>query len=131
MRVVFDTNIFVSTLVFPGGVAEQALFRVTAGIDQLIISKPIIQELLDVLSTKFSRDREELAHITVYLAELGELVHPRRKLTVLKDDADNRILECALTGRADVVVTGDRMMLKLGEYKGIRIIALREYLDYA
>ena len=61
MKVVFDTNIFVSALAFPGGQADKALLRVIEGRDQLLVSKPIIKELLDVLSTKFAQDREELA----------------------------------------------------------------------
>ena len=47
----------------------------------------------------------------------------------MKDEPDNRILECAVAGRADVIVTGDRALLALGEYRGARIISLREYLD--
>ena len=131
MRVVFDTNIFVSALVIPGGRAEEAMLRVIEGRDHLILSKSIIQELLTVLSTKFSRDREELARVAVYLAEFGELVHPRQKVNVLKDQQDNRILECALDGDADVIVTGDQAMLTLGEYKKIKIIKLKDYLLYA
>lgn len=80
---------------------------------------------------KFSRDAEELAHVAVYLSELALTVKPRRKLRVVKDEPDNRILECALAGRMDVVVTGDRALLALREYRGVRIISLREYLGAA
>jgi predicted nucleic acid-binding protein len=47
---------------------------------------------------------------------------------VLDDDPDNRILECALTGRAEGIVTGDRALLSLGDYEGMRIMSLRVYL---
>ena len=76
MRVVFDTNIFVSALILPGSRAEQALTRVVDGSDRLILSKPILDELLTVLSRKFSRDREELARVAVWLGELAEWVRP-------------------------------------------------------
>ena len=128
MRVVFDTNIFVSALVIPGSRAEEAIFRVVESQDYLIISRAIIHELLTTLSRKFSRDREELAHVAVFLTEIGELVYPKRKVSILKDDPDNRILDCALAGHADVIVTGDRAMLALGEYKGIKILTLKDYL---
>jgi putative PIN family toxin of toxin-antitoxin system len=95
---------------------------------RLVISKPIIHELLDVLARKFGRDAEELARVAVFLAELTEVVQPRRKIKMLSDDTDNRILECAIAGRADVIVSGDRAMLELGEYQGVRIITLREFL---
>lgn len=129
MKVVFDTNILVSALVFPGGRGEAALRRIVEEQDQLVISKPIIDELLGILGRKFARDAEELAHAAVFLSELGILVKPRQRLRVVKDDPDNRILECAIAGRADAIVTGDKALLGLREYQGVRILSLREYLD--
>jgi len=128
VRAVFDTNIYVSAFTVPGGRAEAALLKAVEGEAQLVISKPIIHELLDVLARKFGRDAEELARIAVFLAELAEVAQPRRGIEVLKDDADNRILECAIAGRADVIVTGDQGMLGLGEYQEVRIMTLREFL---
>jgi putative PIN family toxin of toxin-antitoxin system len=129
VKVVFDTNILVSALVFPGGRGEAALRRVVVQEDQLVLSKPILDELLGVLGTKFARDREELAHVAVFLADLGVMVKPRRKLQVVRDDPDNRILECAIAGRAEAIVTGDKALLALGEHGGVRIITLRDYLE--
>ena len=80
MKVVFDTNILVSALVFPGGRGDAALRRILEEQDQLIISKPILDELLRVLGSKFSRDFEELAHVAVFLSDLAVTVHPRRRL---------------------------------------------------
>lgn len=128
MTVVFDTNIFVSALVVPGSRAEQAMLRVIEGRDQLVISRAIVKELLTTLSRRFGRDREELAHVAVYLAEIGRVVDPKRRLPVLEDEPDNRILECALAGQADMVVTGDRALLAVGEYAGVQIISLHESL---
>ena len=128
MKVVFDSNIFVSALVLPGARAELALEKAVSDDDHLLISKAIIDEVLSVLARKFSRDREELARTAVFLAELAEIVAPRRRVSVLADEPDNRILECAAAGKADLIVTGDQAMLRLGEYKGIRIVTLREYL---
>jgi putative PIN family toxin of toxin-antitoxin system len=129
VRVVFDTNIYVSAFAIPGGRAEAALLKAVAGEVQLVVSRAIIRELLDVLARKFGRDAEELAHVAVFLAELAAVVRPRRKLGVLRDDADNRILECALAGRAEVIVTGDRAMLALGEYQEVRIVTLRKFIE--
>ena len=129
MKVVFDTNILVSALVFPGGHGEAALRRIIEEQDQLVISKPILDELLGILARKFSRDAEELAHVAVFLSGLALSVRPRRKLQVLKDEPDNRILECALAGHAEAIVTGDHALLSLREYRSVRIVSLREYLD--
>src|SRR5208337_4306148 len=72
VRVVFDTNILVSALIFPGSRAEEAMARVIEGTDRLILSKQILDELLRVLARKFSYDREQLARVAVWLDELAE-----------------------------------------------------------
>jgi len=128
MRVVFDTNIFISAFAIPGSLTEKAILKVIEGGDILVISKEIINEVLSVLSSKFSRDKEALSHVAVILSELGELVKPIQRISIFKDNPDNRILECAIHGKADALVTGDKEILRLREYKGIKIISLKEYL---
>lgn len=128
MRVVFDTNIFISALVIPGSQAEKAVFGILDGADILLISKPILDELLSTLARKFSRDPEALSHVAVMLMEMAELVKPKNKVEVFKDDPDNRILECAGSGQADIIVTGDKEMLLLKQYQDIPLISLRDYL---
>ena len=105
MRVVFDTNIFISAFIIPGSMAEKAILKIIEEEDSLLISKDIIDEVLSVLSSKFGRDREELSHVAVALSELAELVKPARRIRLLKDEPDNRILECAIYGKADLLVT--------------------------
>ena len=127
MKVVFDTNVFVSALTLPDGRGDQALRRIVEGEDSLALSRRILDELLSVLARKFARDREELARVAVFLSNLGEIVEPAESLTVLADEADNRIVECALAANAQLIVTGDRAMLALGEHQGIRIVSLGAY----
>ena len=122
-------GVLVSALALPGGKGERALQRVIDGPDRLIISKPIIHELLGVLARKFAGDAEELARTAVFLAELGDLIEPSTRLDVLADEPDNRILECAVDGEADLVVTGDHGLLALGEFRGVRILSLRDFLE--
>jgi putative PIN family toxin of toxin-antitoxin system len=131
LKVVFDTNVLVSALAFPGGRGEEALRRILDERDELLLSKPILDELLSVLARKFARDAEELAHIAVFLGELATSVKPGRRLNILRDVPDNRILECAVAGHADAIVTGDRALLALGGFRGVRLMSLREYLDVA
>ena len=128
MRVVFDTNTLVSALVFPGGQGDAALRRIIDGTDQLVLSKAILDELLEVLARKFARDAEELAHVAVFISGLATVVAPRRKLRVVKDDPDNRILECAVTGRAQAIITGDKALLALEAFQGIPVVTLASYL---
>jgi len=129
MRVVFDTNIYVSALLFAGGRADAAMQRILGGIDVLVVSPAIINEVLGVLAEKFSRDREELSRVAVLFADIGEVVKPRFRLSVLPDEPDNRILEAAVAGQAAAVVTGDKALLALGTYREIPILTLARYLD--
>jgi putative PIN family toxin of toxin-antitoxin system len=128
MKVVFDTNIFISAFVIPGSQAEKAVLRIIEGSDVLLLSKGILNELLTVLSTKFSRDKEEISRVAVILSEIAEWVEPSEKIKVLNDDPDNRILECAVSGTADIIVTGDKELLRLRGYEKTKIISLKEYL---
>jgi uncharacterized protein len=129
LKAVFDTNIFVSALAIPGGQAERAIAQVIDGRVTLCISKAITHEVLGVLAEKFSRGPEEISRTAIFLSELAELVSPRKKLAVLDDEPDHRILECAATGNVDIIVTGDRAMLNLKRYLDIRILSLRQFLD--
>ena len=130
MKVVFDTNIFVSALTLPGGKGDAALRRIVSGEDSLAISRPILDELLSVLARKFAHDREALSRTALFLTELGEVVEPLETVAILADEPDNRILECAQAVGAEPIVTGDRAMLAKGEFGGVRIVPLRDYLDW-
>ncbi len=122
MKVVFDTNIFVSALVIPGSQAEKAVSRIIEGADILLLSKEILDELLSILSIKFSRDKEEISRVAVILSEMAEWVEPSEKIKILSDEPDNRILECAISGNADAIVTGDKELLRVRGYGKTKII---------
>lgn len=128
MRVVFDTNIYVSALVLPGGRAATALRRVLEGVDQLLISEAILDELLGVLARKFARSAEELSRVALLLDDLCERVASADTVTELADEPDNRVLECASAGGAERIVTGGRSMLELREWRGIEIVSLADHL---
>lgn len=130
IRVVADTNVYVSAIVF-GGPCETILALARAGVVDLAISHAIQRELRSVLGEPFgwgeSRVREALAEVN----GLTTLVKPRMRLSgVLSHDADHRILECALAARADYLVTGNKKHFQaLGVYQGIRIVSPRQFLD--
>lgn len=128
MRVVFDTNIYVSALTFPGSSADRAIRRILDGRDTLLISKPLLNELLTVLARKFSRDADALSRTALFLTELAEVVHPKDPVNVFKDEPDNRVLECAIAGQARAIVTGDKAMLAVEISHGVRIMSLSAYL---
>ena len=120
---------FVPALTFPDGQVAVAVQKIIDEEDQLILSKAILDELLSTLSRKFARDAEELSRVAVFLSDLTIFVKPKRRLRVVTDEPDNRILECAIKGNAELIVTGDKTLLALKSYRNVKIISLRNYLD--
>jgi len=102
--------------------------RIFDGHDTLLISKPIIDELLTTLARKFNRDVDALSRTALLLTELAELIQPKERVSVFDDDPDNRILECAIAGQAKAIVTGDKAMLAVEISHGVRLLSLSEYL---
>lgn len=123
MRVVLDTNILVSAFNFPGG-APETVFRLALEdrID-LVISPPLLAELGRVLAEKFQWEPSHVEEAVTQLAEIGIVVHPARKVRVVRDDpTDDRVLEAATEGGAEVIVSGDKHLLRLESWRAIRII---------
>ena len=85
-------------------------------------------ELVRVLREDFAWDGYRLHFMRAKLLAIANRVTPTRTLNVVDDPDDDRILECAVSGKADIIVTGDKEMLKVGIYSGTRIIGLNAYL---
>lgn len=128
MRVVFDTNIYISAFITPGGKGEAAFLRAVTGDLELITSVPILTETARKLREKFHWDDEHITAAIRHVAAVGSVVRPAVKLAVLADEPDNRILECAVEGNAGLIVTGDRHLLELKQHGTARIVTLADFL---
>ncbi|MCB0196569.1 MAG: putative toxin-antitoxin system toxin component, PIN family [Anaerolineae bacterium] len=128
MRAVVDTNIFVRALIMPHGTVGPVLQRLRNGDYILLYSRPLLEELVDVLNrprirNKYGLSEEDIA-ITLRLILLrGEIVTPTETITVCRDPKDNKFLEVAVAGQADVLVSGDEDLLVLDPFEGIPIIS--------
>jgi len=128
-RVVFDTNVYVSAFITPGGRGEVAYFRAVRGEVALVTSVPILTELARKLREKFHWNDEHIRDTCRHIASVAEVVKPKTVISVLSDEPDNRILECAVEGKAELIVTGDKQLLKLGAYKEIGLMTLAKFLE--
>jgi putative PIN family toxin of toxin-antitoxin system len=129
IRIVLDTNVIVSALVF-GGVPRAILELAEAGQCELFYSEAIQSEVRRVLAEKFDWAPATLQQVLPALWSAGEFVCPQIVVRAVDDDPDdNRILECALAANASVIVSGDRHLLALGGYKSITIVSPRQFLD--
>jgi putative PIN family toxin of toxin-antitoxin system len=125
-----DTNVYISALNF-GGRPLQFLELARRGQIRLCISEPILTELIGVLRDKFGWDEEHLRQAEQELRTFTEIVTPTRKLSVVSDEPDNRILECTAAARFDFVVSGDQHLLRLSSFEGIPIVTVTEFLRQA
>jgi putative PIN family toxin of toxin-antitoxin system len=102
---------------------------VRAGKLQLVVSPPILAELASILKSKFSWDDEDIREALMSVGRHAELVKPGLRIRALDDDADNRVLECAVEGHADSIVSGDHHLLSLNEFRGIPIVRVSDFLS--
>jgi putative PIN family toxin of toxin-antitoxin system len=128
MRVVLDANIFISALISDKGNPAKIIQWWLEGEFELVVSPPIIDELLRVsgyerIQRKYARVRENRLELVALVSEQANWVEPHEPLSVIAaDESDNRYLECAITGGAQYIVTGDDHLLELGDYRGVAII---------
>jgi putative PIN family toxin of toxin-antitoxin system len=126
IRVVADTNIFISALMF-GGVPGIFLDSAFHGSFQLITSPVLLDELAEKLRLKFGLSSDDVDLIRNRMERIADLVSTTTSLSVIKDDPDDdRVLECAVAGRADYIVSH---LLKLGSYDQTPIITVHTFMD--
>ena len=129
MRIVVDTNVIVSALVF-GGLPRQVLELAAKGVCALYFSAPIQAEVERILEEKFGWSPEEIDARARLLWSWGTRVRPQMSLTVITDDPDDdRILECAVAAGAQAIISGDRHLVSLGSFQSIPIQTPRQFLD--
>ncbi len=128
VRVVFDTNIYISALAIPGGNAEDAYLEAVRGTFELYTSVAILTETARVLQTKFDWADDKVREAVQDIGQVATVLRPRPTLHILDDEPDNRILECAVAAQAEFVVTGDRHLLALKQHGDITMISLADFL---
>jgi putative PIN family toxin of toxin-antitoxin system len=130
-RVVADTNVFISALMF-GGLPGRFLNLALGREFTLITSKALLDELDEKLRGKFAVSESDAWTIRAKLEANAILADPDFELNAVPSDPDdNRVLECALAGNADTIVSGDRHLLRISSFEGIAIVTVRQFLETA
>lgn len=129
MRVVLDTNILISAFVFPGGAPEMVYRGALEGRYELVTSPSLLAELGRVLGDIGWEASVGEAAVT-QVARVGTVVRPRERLAVIADDpADDRVLEAAIEGGAEVSVSGDRHLGRLSGWGGVEVVRAPVFVD--
>ncbi|WP_254565084.1 putative toxin-antitoxin system toxin component, PIN family [Oscillatoria sp. HE19RPO] len=131
IRYVFDTNVIVSALLFERGKPSQSL-RYALQHGEILLSVELLEELTQVLGRKkFNRylTPEEREAFLDKLIECSRLVENVQTVEVCRDPKDNHILELALSGEAEYIISGDRDLLVLNPFEDIKILTPEEFLQ--
>lgn len=129
LRVVLDTNVYASAFIHK----ERRIFQIWQyALDRryrLLVSPPIIKEIADTLRDVFNWEEKEIIRHLKLVAKVGEIITPETMLNViLEDPKDNRILECAVEGKANLIVSGNKHLQRLKIYEGIAVIKPIDFL---
>ncbi|MDR2971491.1 MAG: putative toxin-antitoxin system toxin component, PIN family [Bacteroidales bacterium] len=132
MKTVVDINILISASIWRGK-PEAVILRAAEGLDTLFVTDDIIAEIENTIQKpKFENRQEQINAIMSIVEKYGKkiTVHPEHKITdVCRDPKDNIYLECAIAAQADYIITGDKDLLVLKEYQGVKIVNANEYLE--
>jgi len=135
-RAVLDSSVLVSAFLKPGSLPATLLTRAREGAFSLVLSSYVIQETAAVLARPKVRagrayTPEEVARYCRDLLAVAEIVGELPDIDAVPNDPkDNPVVATAVAGKADYLVTGDRAhLLPLGEYRGVRMVSPREFLD--
>ena len=126
MKVVIDTNVFISAT-FWSGASEKVISKVEA--------KEIIKEFSKVLNYDEIKDKIgdknlEMKYTIHKITSISEIVEPTQKLKIVEDDPDdNKFIEVAVEGNASHIISNDKHLLKIKEFEGIKIVQPEEFLN--
>lgn len=134
IRAVVDTNILIRALIKPGGTVGPVLTRLRNGDYVLLYADPLLYELVAKLALpririKYHLDDDDVEAIVALILLRGEPVTPMRRIKACRDPEDDIVLEVAVAGRADFIVTGDNDLLVLHPFESIPIVGPAEFLN--
>lgn len=128
-KVVFDTNILISSFVFPDGIVREIMNLAIFKKIKIYTSHSILLEYCDVLKKKFKWTDDEIKENIRILSKILQIIEVDLNINaVSEDNTDNKIIECAVKVDADFIISGDKHLLKLKIFKNILIIKPAEFL---
>lgn len=129
IRVTADSNIYISAFNF-GGIPLRLIELAIDGEIVLSSSSWIVSEIRRVLELKFGWQMEDVNRVEEFIISITEPVRLQPHLSVIEEDPDdNHVLECALAGRSQYILTGDKHLLKLGQFANIRIMKVAAFIE--
>lgn len=131
LRIVFDTNAIVSAVLLSNSVSRLALNKALDN-SLILISSPLLLEIADVFSRpkldKYITENERMRFLVGFL-KVTKLVEVYESIQICRDPKDDMVLELAVAGNADLIITGDLDLLTLTNFRGVKILTPSKFLD--
>jgi uncharacterized protein len=131
MRVVVDSNVYISAALSVEGNSRSILTLAEKGLFEVSIADSITDEIQRILNQKLRWPQDKIDVWMSYIGSFTHNVQPHQRVHDCSDPDDNHILECALEAHAEVIVTGDNHLLELHPYREIKILTPRQFLESA
>ncbi|MEK6828020.1 MAG: putative toxin-antitoxin system toxin component, PIN family [Nanoarchaeota archaeon] len=129
MKVTVDTNFIISATQWDYSVAHKLLKKMILSDAEIFTTQDILNETAEVLERDFGYNKVEVKNIIEKILLFSKLIETKQKVDVIKDDPDdNKVIGCAIESSSDYIITYDKHLLKLKEYKGIKIMKPEEIL---
>jgi len=131
MKVVFDTNVLISSTLWQGSVSQKLLFKLIKENIKIYSSKEILLEYQKILKRDFNYSDKEISEIMDKILIFVTLVEPKEKVRIVKDDPeDDKIIETAIASFSDYILTYDKHLLKLKKFKNVKIIKPEKLISF-
>ena len=123
-----DTNFLISATQWDYSVAHKLLKKFILSDAEIFTTQDILDETAEVLERDFEYSKGDAENIIEKILLFAKLIKTKQKIDVVKDDPDdNKVIECAIESSSDYIITYDKHLLKLKDYKGIKIITPEEF----
>ncbi len=130
MKISVDTNFLISSTQWDYSVSHKLLIRLIKEDIEIFTTKDILTEFSEVLARDFRYNQDEINNIIEKTLAFVKIVEPKEKIEIVKNDPeDNKIIECAIESSSNYIITYDKHLLNIKEYKGIKIIKPEEVFD--
>ncbi|OJI09319.1 putative toxin-antitoxin system toxin component, PIN family [candidate division WWE3 bacterium CG09_land_8_20_14_0_10_39_24] len=130
IKAVLDTNVYISAIIFGGNPRAIIELCINNMVDTYT-SSLILLEIAKKLQSKFLWNRTDVALAIKTISKTSKVIVPQQKFNVVNEDpTDNKIIECAVAASASFIVTGDRHLLSLEKFKGIKIVSPKDFLSF-
>ena len=132
MRIVIDTNVLISAI-FWTGKPKQLLNHVRRERITFVTSNQLLDELREILIRQdkpFHLPDNEADQVVEALRGSAEVVESHSRITICRDEMDNRVIACAIDGKAEYIITGDLHLLGLRSYQSVKIMTVSDFLSH-